>query len=155
MEVPDKIYVPQHLVAVGTIQELDELIVEGSVEYIRKEALLEWAKSQKAKLKQGYKHDWKNDDTISGISTSSGRRTNYEQILLGRPSSQLGSQALPRQAEADDHLPIARSCRETEGHSEGSEDDGRAGNRRTDRHPMTWNATTAVLYPIGGNSIWR
>jgi len=42
MEVPDKIYVPQHLVAVGTIQELDELIVEGSVEYIRKEALLEF-----------------------------------------------------------------------------------------------------------------
>lgn len=45
MEVPDKIYVPQHLVAVGTIQELDELIVEGSVEYIRKEALLEFLAS--------------------------------------------------------------------------------------------------------------
>ena len=36
------------------------------VEYIRKDALLEWAKSQKARLKQGYKHEWKNDDTLNG-----------------------------------------------------------------------------------------
>ena len=36
------------------------------VEYIRKDALLEWAKSQKARLKQGYKREWKNDDTLNG-----------------------------------------------------------------------------------------
>ena len=35
-------------------------------EYIRKDALLEWAKSRKAKLKQGYKHEWKNDDILHG-----------------------------------------------------------------------------------------
>ena len=35
-------------------------------EYIRKDALLEWAKGQKAWLKQGYKKDWKNDDTLNG-----------------------------------------------------------------------------------------
>ena len=31
-----------------------------------REKLLEWAKSQKARLKQGYKHDWKNDDILFG-----------------------------------------------------------------------------------------
>lgn len=46
MEAPDKIYVPQHNIEAGTIQELGELIVAGSVEYIRKDALLEWAKEQ-------------------------------------------------------------------------------------------------------------
>lgn len=40
--VPDKIYVPQHNIEAGNIQELDELIVAGSTEYIRKDALLEW-----------------------------------------------------------------------------------------------------------------
>ena len=39
--IPDKIYVPQHNIEAGTIQELCEWIVEGSVEYIRKDALLE------------------------------------------------------------------------------------------------------------------
>lgn len=43
MEAPDKIYIPQHNIEAGTIQELCELIVEGSVEYIRKDLLLEWA----------------------------------------------------------------------------------------------------------------
>jgi len=66
MEAPDKIYVPQHHIEAGSIQELGELIVAGSTEYIRKEALLEWAKGQKAWLKQGYKKDWKNDDTLNG-----------------------------------------------------------------------------------------
>lgn len=48
MEAPDKIYVPQHNIEAGNIQELSELIVAGSTEYIRKEALLEWAKDFKA-----------------------------------------------------------------------------------------------------------
>lgn len=34
--MPDKIYVPQDNIEAGTIQELGELTVEGSVEYIRK-----------------------------------------------------------------------------------------------------------------------
>lgn len=42
MNAPNKIYIPQHNIEAGTIQELCELIVEGSVEYIRKDALLEW-----------------------------------------------------------------------------------------------------------------
>ena len=37
-----------------------------NAEYIRKDALLEWVKSQKARLKQGYKHEWKNDDILLG-----------------------------------------------------------------------------------------
>ncbi len=40
--IPDKIYVPQHNIEAGDIQELCELNVGGSVEYIRKDALLEW-----------------------------------------------------------------------------------------------------------------
>lgn len=48
MNAPDKIYIPQHNIEAGTIQELCELIVEGSVEYIRKDLLLEWAKEQSA-----------------------------------------------------------------------------------------------------------
>lgn len=42
MNVPDKIYVPQHNIEAETIQELCEWIVEGSVEYINKDALLEF-----------------------------------------------------------------------------------------------------------------
>lgn len=52
MIAPDKIYIPQHNIEAGTIQELCELIVNGSVEYIRKDALLEWAK-EKAELYKG------------------------------------------------------------------------------------------------------
>ena len=48
MEAPDKIYIPQHNIEAGTIQELCELIVEGSVEYIRKDLLLKWAEEQSA-----------------------------------------------------------------------------------------------------------
>jgi len=46
MEAPDKIYVPQHNIEAGSIYELCEFVVGGSVEYIRKDALLEWAKEQ-------------------------------------------------------------------------------------------------------------
>lgn len=42
MKAPDKIYVPQHSIEAGDIQELNEPIVAGSTEYVRKEALLEW-----------------------------------------------------------------------------------------------------------------
>lgn len=66
VEAPDKIYVPQHNIEAENIQELDELIVVGSTEYIRKDALLEWAKGQKAWLKQGFKKDWKNEYTLNG-----------------------------------------------------------------------------------------
>ena len=48
MEAPDKIYVPQHNIEAGSIYELCEFVVGGSVEYIRKDALLEWAKAVKA-----------------------------------------------------------------------------------------------------------
>lgn len=44
IEAPDKIYVPQHNIEAGSIQELDEFIVKGSIEYIRKDALLEHLK---------------------------------------------------------------------------------------------------------------
>ena len=46
MNAPNKIYVPQHNIEAGNIQELDELIVDGSIEYIRKDTLLEWAKTE-------------------------------------------------------------------------------------------------------------
>ena len=46
--IPDKIYVPQHNIEAGNIQELDELIVAGSIEYIRKGALLDWLKERRA-----------------------------------------------------------------------------------------------------------
>ena len=52
MKAPDKIYVPQHNIEAGTIQELDELIVEGSVEYIRKDALLEKLEKVAAEYKK-------------------------------------------------------------------------------------------------------
>ena len=43
---PDKIYVPQYITFSRTIQELGKPIVAGSTEYIRKDALLDWAKGQ-------------------------------------------------------------------------------------------------------------
>ena len=46
MNAPDKIYVPQHNIEAGSIQELCECLVEGSVEYIRKDTLLEWIKKE-------------------------------------------------------------------------------------------------------------
>ena len=54
MKAPDKIYIPQHNIEAGTIQELCELIVEGSVEYIRKDLLLEWAKELEQKRLMSY-----------------------------------------------------------------------------------------------------
>ena len=59
MKEPDKIYV-----SIG--YEAQTKPFHHSIEYIRKDALLEWAKSKKARLKQGYKHDWKNDDMLHG-----------------------------------------------------------------------------------------
>lgn len=52
MKAPDKIYVPQHNIEAGNIKELDELIVAGSIEYIRKDYLLELLNEQK-KQKRG------------------------------------------------------------------------------------------------------
>lgn len=50
MKAPDKIYVPQHIIEARNIQELGELIVAGSTEYIRKDALLEWAKKKNKRI---------------------------------------------------------------------------------------------------------
>ena len=47
MSAPNKIYVPQNFIEAGKIEELDELVVEGSIEYIRKDYLLELAKDRK------------------------------------------------------------------------------------------------------------
>lgn len=52
MDAPDKIYVPQHNIEAGNIQELGELIVAGSTEYICKDAILEWAKEGKEHYKK-------------------------------------------------------------------------------------------------------
>ncbi len=63
MNAPDKIYVniPGDYWHPGTDEK-----VNTDTEYIRKDALLRWAKSQKARLKQGHKHEWKNDDILHG-----------------------------------------------------------------------------------------
>lgn len=53
MKAPNKIYVPQHNIEAGNIQELSELIVAGSTEYVRKDALIEWAKEQKTLMQLG------------------------------------------------------------------------------------------------------
>lgn len=52
LSFPDKIYIPQHNIEAGTIQELCELIVEGSVEYIRKDALIEVLEKVSAEYKK-------------------------------------------------------------------------------------------------------
>lgn len=63
MKAPDKIYIQPNA---------HDGWFEGNkpndsfVEYIRKDALLGWVKSQKARLKQGYKHEWKNGDILLG-----------------------------------------------------------------------------------------
>ena len=46
MKAPDKIYVPQYIIQATSVQKLDKPIVAGSTEYIRKDALLEWAKEK-------------------------------------------------------------------------------------------------------------
>lgn len=58
---PDKIFIHKKDLSYSEIKESDSDII-----YIRKDALLEWVKSQKARLKQGYKREWKNDDTLNG-----------------------------------------------------------------------------------------
>ena len=50
---PDKIYIPQHNIDAGSIQELCELIVEGSVQYIRKDALLVFLNERRNGLTSG------------------------------------------------------------------------------------------------------
>ena len=71
MKAPNKIYLQRN-----TTTDLYDIFwpewfeetynPDSDICYIRKDALLEWAKSQKARLKQGYKHDWKNDDILFG-----------------------------------------------------------------------------------------
>lgn len=64
MNAPDKIYI--NVNPLGVDYSIVPIPDFGGVEYLRKDALLEWAKSKKAMLKQGYKHDWKNDDMLRG-----------------------------------------------------------------------------------------
>ncbi len=68
MKTPDKIYVAESLIKTpyGNEWSPTPYISRENTEYIRKDALLEWAKGQKAWLKQGYKKDWKNEDTLNG-----------------------------------------------------------------------------------------
>ncbi len=68
MKTPDKIYVAASLIKTpyGNEWSPTPYISRENTEYIRKDALLEWAKGQKAWLKQGYKKDWKNEDTLNG-----------------------------------------------------------------------------------------
>jgi hypothetical protein len=61
MDAPKKLFFAPH----GDIAE-DTPITNNDIEYIRKDMLLGWAKEQKARLKQGYKKEWKNDDTLNG-----------------------------------------------------------------------------------------
>ena len=60
MKTQDKIYV--HEISAGELTEN----LPYHVCYLRKDTLLDWVKEQKAWLKQGYKKDWKNDDTLNG-----------------------------------------------------------------------------------------
>lgn len=53
MEAPDKIYVPQHNIEAGNIQELGELIVAGSTEYIRKDTIEEILRKIKYQMNEG------------------------------------------------------------------------------------------------------
>lgn len=55
MEAPDKIYVPQHNIEAGNIQELDELIVAGSTEYLRKDAVVSIIKDYLANWLDSYR----------------------------------------------------------------------------------------------------
>ena len=70
MTPPDKIYMtPSYgepdnvLLASFSKSHLD---YHRDIEYIRKDVLLEWAKNEKAWLKQGHKHEWSNDDILFG-----------------------------------------------------------------------------------------
>ncbi len=60
MKAPDKIYVHEI-----SAEELTESLPY-HVCYLSKDVLLDWAKGQKAWLKQAYKKEWKNEDTLNG-----------------------------------------------------------------------------------------
>ena len=60
--IPGKIFIDEDLIAYHCLTDRHD----GDLEYLSKDTLMEWAKEQKARLKQGYKKDWKNDDTING-----------------------------------------------------------------------------------------
>lgn len=63
MKAPDIVYI--EFSEDGNLA-FEERPFEETPAYLRKDALLEWAKGQKARLKQGYKKDWKNEDTLNG-----------------------------------------------------------------------------------------
>ena len=63
MKAPDKIYINGDAASDLVYLPGED---DSKEEYIRKDALLEWAKSQKARLRQGYKHEWKNSHIIYG-----------------------------------------------------------------------------------------
>lgn len=64
MKAPDKVFFPNDI---NLLTKLSLILKQkGDVCYIRKDAILEWAKAQKARLKQGYKKEWKNDDILLG-----------------------------------------------------------------------------------------
>ena len=65
MRTPDKIFVNSDPFGFMSAYDMENHPQYGE-EYIRKGTLLEWAKSKKARLKQGHKHDWKNDDMLHG-----------------------------------------------------------------------------------------
>ena len=54
MEAPDNIYVPQHNIEAESIYDLCEFVVGGSVEYIRKDALLGLAKTKLSHLQEDF-----------------------------------------------------------------------------------------------------
>ncbi len=68
MNAPDKIYVPQHNIEAESIYELCEFVIGGSVEYIRKDVLLEWTKEQEEKL-------------VSDSFTSLGKRKMLKRLI--------------------------------------------------------------------------
>lgn len=53
MKAPDKLYVAESRKIIGDIEHnvfSEQPFLRGSIEYIRKDALLEWAKAKKAEL---------------------------------------------------------------------------------------------------------
>lgn len=66
MKAPDKIYIDDLAVVNDCTTKNSIKPLPNFSEYIRKDSLLEWAKGQKAWLKQGFKKAWKNEDTLNG-----------------------------------------------------------------------------------------
>ena len=81
MNAPDKIYVPQHNIEAENIQELDELIVAGSTEYIRKDALMEWAKEQQRKWEECINTSKKFPELKKSLATYSGAKIQTEELI--------------------------------------------------------------------------